>query len=270
MSDDPTLISQRTRQLKPKPSPTESRGHRRRVVLIVGGALIALGLIGAGAASRLEESDHFCASCHMAPERTYYNRAQFALAGVEPVADLSSAHYRAAPADLPHGGQFRCIDCHRGGGTLPHRATALALGARDAAIYFFGQPDQSIEKAGIEVPLLLTAGCIRCHTGSLLEVGFPNHFHNRLPDAYALWQAGGELTLPEADPDLYADELEAGLEPVGISLLCVDCHRAHVETPGAELTGFLDLENVVYPACEECHIEALGAPLGLAETEITP
>ena len=49
-----------------------------------------------------------------------------------------------------------------------------------------------------------------------------------------------------------------------MSLLCQDCHQAHVSIPGAEFTTFLNLEAVVFPACEECHIEALDGPIGLA------
>ncbi len=240
--------------------------RRLAAVLVLFGALLA---IPSAVVSRLEESDRFCASCHMAPERTYYNRAQFALAGVEPLADLSSAHYRPEPASLEHSGAFRCIDCHRGNGGLPHRATALALGARDTAIYLLGQPDQAIEKATIEVPVLLTESCIKCHAETLLVVGFPNHFHNRLPATARLWQRGAPLSLPSANPELYRAALEAGPEPIHESdLLCVDCHLAHVSTPGAELASFIDLNNVVYPACEECHRTALGEPLGLANLSV--
>lgn len=241
------------------------RARLPRILLMAGAVLLILALTPAVVVSRLEENDRFCASCHIAPERTYYNRAQFALAGVDPVADLASAHYRSDPADLPRQQPFRCIDCHRGDEGIAHRATALALGARDTAIYFLGNPDQTLEKTDIEVPVLLTESCLKCHADTLLEVGFENHYHSKLAATYRIWQQGGTLTIPDdANPNLYQPVLEMGLQPVeGVDMLCVDCHLAHVNTPGAELVSFIDLEKVVYPACEECHIADFGAPLGL-------
>lgn len=251
-----------------EPSPLRRRDRLARLAVVLAGLLLTFTLSAGLAVSRLEEDDRFCAACHMTPERTYYNRAQFALAGQNPLADLSSAHYVVEPAGLPHRRPFRCIDCHRGDEGIVHRLTALTLGARDTAIYLFGQPDQTIEQTAIEVPVLLTESCLKCHTASLLVVGFGNHFHNKLPAAFRAWRDGGPLALPPGeDPALYQLALENGLEPVEIDLLCVDCHLAHVSTPGAELVSFMDLDNVVYPACEECHAEALGAPLGLSNPD---
>ena len=204
------------------------------------------------AVSVLEERDVFCTSCHIAPEVAYYERAQLALAGEEPLLDLSSAHYAAEAG-------FRCIDCHRGDGSPAHRAQTLALGARDTLIYLSGQADETIEKATIEVPDLLTAGCVKCHADSLLVVGFENHFHNKLPDAYAAWQAGGQLTLPASRPE--ADTSRLDLYATG--LRCPDCHLTHIHAAGAELTGFLDLENTILPTCVRCHQEVGQGPLEL-------
>ena len=200
--------------------------------------------------STLEERDAFCTACHTAPEATYYDRARQALAGQEPLQDLASAHYAAVDG-------FRCIDCHRGDSGAAHRAATLALGARDALIYVSGRADQTIEKTEIEVPDLLTAGCVRCHADSLLVTGFENHFHNKLPDAYAAWQAGGQLTAPAGQP------APAALERYDTTLRCLDCHLTHIHTPGAELTGFLDLDNVTLPACVRCHQETGHGPLEL-------
>src|SRR3989304_4237572 len=63
-----------------------------RVLFLVGG----LALLGTGflfGASKAEEQDGFCISCHVAPEQTYYDRSRLALAQQEPYLDLSSAHY---------------------------------------------------------------------------------------------------------------------------------------------------------------------------------
>ncbi len=218
-------------------------------------AALALALFAASlpAASALEERDAFCIACHTAPEVTYYNRAQAALAGAAPLEDLSSAHYTAE-------GGFRCIDCHRGDGGLQHRAATLALGARDAAIFVTGQPDQTLEKTEIEVPGLLNAGCARCHSDTLLVAGFENHFHNKLPAAFAAWQAGGAITAPPGQPGADTSTLDRADTTLG----CLNCHLAHVHTAGGELTGFLDLDNVTFPACVQCHTETGHGPLELA------
>jgi hypothetical protein len=238
-----------------------------KFAMMIGLMLLVGGSIGMFTVSRLEESDRFCGSCHMAPERTYYNRTRFALAGSQPVEDLASAHYSDEAG-------FRCIDCHRGDADIPDRAAALMLGASDTALYLFGEPDQTIEKMRAANPSLINDSCMKCHTGALLVVGFPNHYHNKLPSANAAWQAGAELSIPLDAPanqvSIYEGAKESGLHPVEVTLLCSDCHVAHVSTPGAEDHAFMNLQQVVYPACEKCHVEALGAPLGLSEREQEP
>lgn len=202
--------------------------------------------------SHYEEQDPFCASCHTLPEVTYFNRAQEAKAGEGPLADLSSAHYAGDDS-------FRCIDCHRGDEGAVHRVTALTLGARDTVIWLAGRADPTIEKTELVVPFLLTGACVKCHEASLLEVGFNNHFHNKLPDAAGALRRGGELTRPV---DLPAAPLE--LMPTDTTVLCVDCHRAHIHVDGAELSAYLDLVRNVYPTCVKCHEEAGHGPLELA------
>jgi ferredoxin len=234
-----------------------------RALVPAAGAAVVLALLFGGAltVSRFEEQDTFCISCHTLPEVTYYERAQGALSGESPYQDLSSAHY-ALPGE---GGELlpmRCIDCHRGNGGLPHRVVTLTLGARDAALWIAGQADPEIEKNELEVPFLLTAACTECHQPSLLTVGFNNHFHNRLPDAYRAWRRGAELIQPEDQPG--NGDAEWRIEPVDTGVLCVDCHRAHVHVPGSELQSYLDVFGVVYPACVRCHEDAGRGPLELA------
>jgi hypothetical protein len=232
---------------------------RRRWVVrapLAGLALVALLTLAAGlTVSRQEERDAFCVSCHTLPEVTYYDRAQAALAMTDPFADLSSAHYGAETT-------FRCIDCHRGNAGLAHRITTLALGARDTAIWLSGSADESIEKSELVAPGLLTAACTRCHAEALLEVGFNNHFHNKLPEAFRLWRSGAELRRPLEAPDLPIEALI--VEPSQTEVVCVDCHRAHIHLPGSELRGYLDLATTVYPACVRCHEQAGHGPLELA------
>jgi len=167
-----------------------------RLAPLAGLALVSVLALAAGlTVSQLEERDSFCISCHTAPEQTYYDRARAALTVSGPFADLSSAHYGMETT-------FRCIDCHRGNGELVHRIATLGLGARDTAIWLSGQADESIEKTELVAPGLLTSACTGCHTEALLEVGFNNHFHNKLPEAYALWSGGQPLQRPPDAPDL--------------------------------------------------------------------
>lgn len=224
--------------------------HRRLLLTLASvAALLALGaLLGV---SRLEESDEFCIACHTAPEVEYFNRSRTALAG-EVGQDLASAHY-----SLIQNGA-KCIDCHRGDGGLVHRGTTIALSARDALIFLSGRADPRLEKAKtqIEVPSLLIAACVDCHRDTLLVVGYENHFHNKLPEAYAAWKAGGTLTAPPDPPEVDTQALK--LYETMVS--CLDCHPAHVTVEGAELTHYLDLENTVYPVCEDCHREVGQGP----------
>ena len=229
-------------------------GNRARKWLWL--ALVLLGLLAlpVPVVSRLEERDTFCVSCHTAPEEVYYARTQTALA--EPLAgrlDLASAHYALDAA-------FRCIACHRGSGSPVHRAQTLALGARDTLIWLSGRADPALEKTTPEAPGLLNAGCLKCHPETLLLTGFNNHFHNRLPEAFAAWQAGGELTVSAG-----SSPLEAGYTPPvsETTVTCLACHRVHVSLPDGAFTLFMDIERVVYPACVQCHREAGHGPVDL-------
>jgi len=222
-------------------------------------AALAIGLAAAAYVSHLEEDDRFCTSCHTAPEVAYYQRAQAALAlananlssgssatrrgGQVEVPDLSSAHYVKAQAP------FRCIDCHRGDNGLVHRASTLALGAHDALVWLSGRADPSLEKNTAYAPGLLNTACTRCHIEALLITGFENHFHNKLPDAYRAWQAGGKLLPPRQGPP--TNETVTGLKFYDTTVTCLDCHRAHVQAEEEQF--FLKQDEVVLPACERCH-----------------
>lgn len=227
--------------------------NRRRLLLTLAGSAILLAIVALLGISRLEELDTFCIACHTAPEEEYFNRSRIALAG-EIGQDLASAHYRLMQE------RAECIDCHRGDGGLVHRGTAIALGARDALIFFSGQADPKVEKAKtqIEAPSLLNAACVKCHTDTLLVAGPNNHFHNKLPEAYAAWKAGGVLMAPD-HPEAETQELEL----YETTVLCLDCHPAHVTVEGAELTHYLDTENTVYQVCEDCHRQVGQGPLEL-------
>jgi Zn finger protein HypA/HybF involved in hydrogenase expression len=226
----------------------------RRLFLMAVGLGTLFGVVALLGISRLEESDTFCIACHTAPEVEYFNRSRTVLAG-EVGQDLASAHYSLIPAEA------KCIDCHRGNGGVVHRGMTLALGARDALIFIAGRSDPKLEKAEtqIEAPALLTAACVECHTDTLLVLGYENHFHNKLPEAYAAWKAGGKLVAPAGYPETEALELKK----YETTVVCMDCHPAHVTVEGAELTHYFDLENTVYPVCIDCHREVGHAPLEL-------
>jgi predicted CXXCH cytochrome family protein len=126
-------------------------------LLSVLGVFILAGITGF-TATRFENRDAFCASCHTEPETAYYQREASA-----PPVDLASFHF---------GKQTRCIDCHSGIGPIG-RATALALGARDLTAFIsqhYAQP------APLTRPIS-DANCLKCHSDVTQRQDFNNHFH---------------------------------------------------------------------------------------------
>ena len=206
--------------------------------------------------SKLEERDTFCISCHTVPEETYFARAAETLAGsAEYPPDLSSAHYA-----VEDGPAFRCIDCHRGDQSLDHRWQTFLLGARDAFVWLSGQADPAIEKVHAGEPVLLNAGCVGCHTETLLELGFNNHYHNQMRAAGMLAEDGLQ---PFAPPEGLPGTLFTEPAEVDSSVDCIDCHQAHRTIPDGDLTLYLDVEGVMFPACVDCHEEVGQGPLDL-------
>jgi nitrate/TMAO reductase-like tetraheme cytochrome c subunit len=225
-------------------------------ILIYSISVGALAVAASLVLSKAEERDAFCISCHTPPEVAYQQRAVEAFSGNEAAQDLGSRHYQL------DSGEFRCIDCHRGSGTLYHRLVTNALAARDTLIWLTGAADPALEKGTSSVPMLLNAACARCHEETLVLIGFENHFHSYLSEAYELFEGGAELILPLGQESSTAQPLAAENPETTVS--CVDCHKAHVQVPGAELQGYLDLLMDVYPACETCHIESGRGPVQLA------
>jgi hypothetical protein len=248
----------------------------KRIGLVIVGLLL-LGVIGTAGASKLEERDSFCTSCHLAPETTYRERTTAALVVADPIelTDLASFHYWAAANDET-AAPFRCIDCHRGDHSLEHRGRVLLLAAGDTLTFLSGQADETTEKGNVvnanpnvepwhgpdeynRAPDILDAGCLHCHQDTLTLVGFNNHFHNKLPAAQLAYQQTGKLHYPPEwgglmdTPDL--------LQAEETILTCLDCHRAHVT--GYQFDYFLDENNVVLPACVQCHLEVDKGPADL-------
>jgi hypothetical protein len=242
--------------------------HKLAIVAVM---LLATGLLTTLGVTELEERDVFCTSCHLSPETTYHTRSLDARAIVDPfeLADLASFHYW-------DDASFRCIDCHRGDDTLPHRARVLLLAAGDTLTWAIGEPDQSVEKGSVpnldpnaeswvgperysRQQEILNAGCLKCHGDTLTLVGFDNHFHNKLPAAQEALAAGNELSYPaEWETEFGTTDL---LQAEDTLITCLDCHRAHVF--GFESEYFLDRDTVLFPACVQCHKDAEGGPLDL-------
>jgi hypothetical protein len=243
-------------------------GNKKRWLLAILFASIMLFGASILTASKLEERDEFCTSCHRTPEVTYFERAHEAMANTA-VPDLASFHYTT-------NNPFRCVDCHRGDQSLGQRTEILWLAAKDTAVHLLGTPDQTIEKGNLlapnphtgswqgpeqysRTPAILNDGCLSCHQDALTLVGFENHFHNKLPQAQLAYEQTERLNFPEGWPGQAGSP--ALLVPEETVLTCLDCHRAHV--PGLEFEYFLDETAVVLPACVQCHLEADAGPKNL-------
>jgi hypothetical protein len=244
------------------------RRWRKAAQLILGALalLAALAVISAVGVSVTEERDAFCATCHLNPERTYVNRAARASqafeqgqqqeltsddlqqTGRDAARDLASAHRAAA---------LNCVACHRGDNSLSDRAIALTLGGRNTLLYLTGQFDP--DHSGVVNPDLVETSCLHCHVDQPLlgradrpaqrsadgagdgEVNpvtvdsFENHFHSY-------------LFAPE-----YINQTAVG---------CLDCHPSHLEIPPI-VPFFIDEEDIVLPACVQCHIDVQRGPIDL-------
>lgn len=251
----------------PPPTGTPNPPRRRRrhwLLILLGVFLVLFGLASGGfvVVTALEEQDTFCISCHLAPEITYFNRAYMALDNpAQPAPDLSTAHYLAAQKSK--GPNFKCIDCHRGDAGLPHRIAAVALGAKDTAVFALGQYDQTTEKHRTKTGWLANASCLNCHSETLLELdGINNHFHSYLPAAREAANRGGQVVIgdalkaaTQADPE----RADLSLRTIQVGLLCSDCHQPHKALVSGVTTFFMDTD-LRNAACVECHVTAKEGP----------
>jgi hypothetical protein len=196
------------------------------VALLTGLAVVAL---PAGFVSIAEERNVFCASCHLRPEQMYYERSL--VKARNDAVDLASTHTLAGVS---------CVGCHRGDQGPVARSMALALGARNTVRFVTGQYDPNHSRVAVRT--LLDDGCRYCHvtrpelggvkSGEVNPVtlqDFDNHFHALLFDPR-----------------------------IKTSVTCISCHTAHHESFPEFL--FLDRNQVVLPACEQCHREAGRGP----------
>jgi nitrate/TMAO reductase-like tetraheme cytochrome c subunit len=244
-----------------KPKVKGKPRRRRWPVIIALGFIVLLMLSGVGfvTASVLEEQDTFCISCHTVPEVHYYNRAYIALDNPNlTVNDLATAHYVAALKENKQA--FTCIQCHRGDSSLGHRIATVTLGARDAAIFILGKENSVIEKTKTQEGWLPNAACATCHTEILLTLkGLDNHFHTHLPQATTALGKGGTLKVPDSLKDKESDLRAIGLKPINTTLVCSDCHQAHVTIPGGARDFYMQLDQR-NEACVACHMVAKEGP----------
>jgi mono/diheme cytochrome c family protein len=263
----------------------EGRLYRRRrrsplPFLAVLGALFFI-IAGVGSfvfVNNQQAQDSFCLECHTPQHDAYVQRAESSVGGAL-APDLASYHYQQIRG---LNSEIHCIDCHRGDDSLRHRVDTYALSARMTVRWLAGSDDQRIEKTAITStlvsgitqtvaqtslalhdPVLTNASCIGCHQQEMLVAGDANHMHNTLPAVYEAWKNGARL-IPPADATDPQAVVAEGLLLYNTTLQCHNCHQAHRST---ESPNYLDLQNVVKPACEQCHAQAGAGPLDVTVTE---
>jgi nitrate/TMAO reductase-like tetraheme cytochrome c subunit len=239
--------------IKPGTSlPAFPRRRRRWPLLLIGlgvGMLLLASASFAGA-TMLEENNAFCASCHTAPEETYYNRVTKVLGDPGAAAlDLASMHFHQTQAKNQ---SFACISCHRGDASLSQRIQTLALGASDILIFVSGKADLTLEKTKITQPILPNSACISCHTDTLLTVrGTATHYHNMLPQTAALL-AVGQQWITSGNQGRFRRMQTVS----NVSIFCTDCHLAHTTTSSDPQLKFVN-RTPAQQACDTCH-QAVG------------
>ena len=227
-------------------------------------AVVLLALSGATTETLLEDNDQFCTVCHARPEVTYVDRAQAALAAKASDLKALSQQYVAIDLASQHfivGDNMNCIACHGGRRDLADRTESLALGLKDTVTFWSGQANQTLEKVSAGDPALIDRACVRCHITTLLTAGFDNHFHVKLPQTWALIASGLAPSVPPGATFALTDP-RAKPELLTTSVTCLNCHQAHQSN--LELTGYLNQNAVVLPACAQCHRESGKGPVGIA------
>ena len=271
--------------------PYEGKIYRRRHRRAPWGLFVLFAVLVMGAAgiasflyvSDQQESDSFCVSCHTPQHTAYLDRAEAAMGGAL-APDLSSFHYQQIRGSSVSG-EIHCIDCHRGDDTSTpsagqaftrNRVDTFVFSVRMAARWVLGDDDRSLEKTAITTtvtngvtqtvaqttlalhePRLTNASCIGCHTGQLLVAGLANHTHNTLPSVYDAWKNGASLIPPKDAPNPQA-VVAQGLVRYNTTVQCSSCHQTHRTLDTA---NYLDRQNVVKPACEQCHRQSGRGPL---------
>jgi predicted CXXCH cytochrome family protein len=240
--------------------------RRGKLLTALFGAVILLGVGGFSAGTLAEEHDDFCTACHTKPEVTYYDRTQQALRAKVGAADLKALAAQDVAIDLASQHYIvtettTCIACHGGNRGLGDRVESLALGLKDTVVQLTAQADPTIEKASTGDPALINRACVSCHVDTLVKASFDNHFHVKLPQTWALIQSGVQPIVPAESPNALTD-LRTKPELLETTVTCLSCHQAH--RSNLDITKYLDQDNVVLPACAQCHQETGRGPVGIA------
>ncbi|MEE2703091.1 MAG: hypothetical protein VX614_03615 [Myxococcota bacterium] len=169
---------------------------------------LVIGIASWVVSDRLESDNRFCVACHLDSATPLHEKKSLDLRS-DPPRSLVAAH-RASRED------FRCIDCHRGTGSLG-RIRVKLVAARDAASYLIGR---FREPERMRHPLW-DSDCLKCHTS--VAGADAGAFH------------GVEV------------------HNVEFPFACVECHTSHSGQGDPELQ-FLDQQEVL-PICQECHEE---------------
>lgn len=188
---------------------SSNRSRFVRWVAVIGVLLVVVVLLTGGslaAATQIENSDAFCASCHTQPEREFYQRSLAA-----PV-DLASTHTAK---------QVDCIQCHSGPGAAGRLQAISTVAAPDLVHYLTSNYH---DPAVVTVPIS-DDNCLKCHADVSASRNFNNHFHAFLPqwqqlapDSAATCVDCHQAHVTDGMPDV------AFLQEAHTSAVCERCH----------------------------------------------
>lgn len=180
---------------------------RMKWALAIAGAVVALGIGIMFGATRLENRDSFCASCHTEGEVTFYKRSL-----ASSPTDLASFHT---------GKETRCIDCHTAPG-IPGRVEGLMAGASDLVSYYF----ENYPQPAVQDKPIRDSFCLKCHADVTTKRDFNNHFHVFLSQWQAIDQHAATCVSCHVAHDDKGDPTIGFLSKDSTLLICQKCHQA--------------------------------------------
>ncbi len=184
-------------------------GASRRIILL-GAAILIFATVGFVIGTRFEANDHFCASCHVEPERSYY------LASLKPDESGTLAAFHAI-------NKTRCIDCHSRVG-IPGRIWAQIGGLQNLLAYRSGEyRDPSVTTRPVG-----DGGCAKCHLELTWVSERPGHYHS--PELRRRWRSaeGPENTCEACHPShvLITNISDRFVDADKVEDQCEACHEA--------------------------------------------
>jgi predicted CXXCH cytochrome family protein len=186
-----------------KKQPPISQRMKWTLGIIAG--LFVFGIAIMFGATRLENHDSFCASCHTEGEVTFYKRS------LTTSVDLASFHTTKAT---------RCIDCHTGPG-IPGRVGGLMAGASDLVSYYF----EKYPQPAVQDKPILDSYCLKCHAKVEQDQNFQNHFHAFLPQWQAIDSQAATCVSCHVAHDATGDAAIGYLNKANTIPVCQKCHQ---------------------------------------------